>query len=193
MSLAPALRQADVGGEPHREVFIGQFGLMPFWAKDPTVARRTYNARSETADTKPNFRDAWRRGQRCIIPAECVYLPHYDEAGKAARWQVARADGAPLGIAGLWSLGWSHNGAPVPSFAMLTVNADGHPLLHAFHKPDDEPRMVVVLDESDYEKWLNCPIDAMSGMMTRYPAASLTAEPAPSGPVAASATNESAH
>ena len=94
MCRVPVVRQSDEGGESHREVFIGQFGLMPFWAKDPTVARRTYNARSETADTKPNFRDAWRRGQRCIIPAECVYLPHYDETGKAARWQVARADGA---------------------------------------------------------------------------------------------------
>lgn len=179
MSLAPALRHNEEGGELHREIFIGQFGLMPFWAKDPTLARRTYNARSETADTKPSFRDAWRRGQRCIIPAECVYLPHYDEAGKATRWQVARADGVPMGIAGLWSLGWSHNGAPVPSFAMLTVNADEHPLLRPLHKPDDEKRMVVILDESDYETWLNCPVEAMSGMMTRYPAASLTAEPAP--------------
>ena len=175
MSLAPVLRHNEEGGELHREIFIGQFGLMPFWAKDPTLARRTYNARSETADTKPSFRDAWRRGQRCIIPAECVYLPHYDEAGKATRWQVARADGAPMGIAGLWSLGWSHNGAPVPSFAMLTVNADEHPLLRTLHKPDDEKRMVVILDESDYETWLNCPVEAMSGMMTRYPAASLTA------------------
>ena len=179
MCRVPVVRQSDEGGESHREVFIGQFGLMPFWAKDPTVARRTYNARSETADTKPNFRDAWRRGHRCIVPAECVYLPHYDEAGKATRWQVARADGAPMGIAGLWSLGWSHNGAPVPSFAMLTVNADDHPLMRTLHKPEDEKRMVVILDEADYEKWLNCPVEAMSGMMTRYPAASLTAEPAP--------------
>ena len=178
MCWAPAVRQVDTDGTPHREVFMAQFGLMPFWAKDPTLARRTFNARSETADTKPNFKDAWRRGQRCIIPAESIYLPHYED-GKATRWQVARTDGIPMGIAGLWSLGWSHNGAPVPSLAMLTVNADEHPLLNTFHKPEDEKRMVVILAESDYEKWLNCPAEAMSGMMTRYPAASLTAEPAP--------------
>lgn len=179
MSWAPAVRLATDTTPPQREAFIGQFGLMPFWSKDPTLARRTYNARSETADTKPSFRDAWRRGQRCIIPAECLYLPHY-EHGKATRWQVTRADGAPLGIAGLWSLGWSHNGAPVPSFAMLTVSADDHPLMRRFHKPEDEKRMAVILDESDYETWLNCPVEAMPGMMTRYPAGSLTAEPAPS-------------
>ena len=178
MCWAPAVRQVDTDGTPQREVFMAQFGLMPFWAKDPTLARRTFNARSETADTKPNFKDAWRRGQRCIIPAESIYLPHYED-GKATRWQVARTDGIPMGIAGLWSLGWSHNGAPVPSFAMLTVNADEHPLLNTFHKPEDEKRMVVILAESDYEKWLNCPAEAMLGMMTRYPAASLTAEPAP--------------
>ena len=78
MGLAPAVRMRDGEGPAQREVFLAQFGLMPFWAKDPTVARRTYNARSETADTKPNFRDAWRRGHRCIIPAECLYLPRYD-------------------------------------------------------------------------------------------------------------------
>jgi putative SOS response-associated peptidase YedK len=188
MNLAPAIRLLDGASPSQRELFIGQFGLMPFWAKDPTLARRTYNARSETAETKPSFRDAWRRGHRCIIPAECLYLPHYDGAGKATRWQLARADGAPMGIAGLWSLGWSHNGAPVPSFAMLTVNADEHPLLRTFHKPEDEKRMVVILAESDYEKWLNCPVEAMSGMMTRYPAASLKAEPAPGGPGQSAAT-----
>ena len=184
MSLAPVLRQCNSEGEGEgegartREAFIGQFGLMPFWAKDPTVARRNFNARSETAATRPNFRDAWRRGQRCIIPAECFYLHRVDE-GKATRWQIARTDGAPMGIAGLWSLGWSHNGTPVPSFTLLTVNADDHPLLSTFHKPEDEKRMVVILDDADYENWLNCPVEAMSGMMTRYPAASLTAEPAP--------------
>lgn len=182
MGLAPAVRLRDEEAPPRREVFLAQFGLMPFWAKDPTVARRTYNARSETADTKPNFRDAWRRGHRCIIPAECLYLPRYEETGKATRWQLSRTDGAPMGIAGLWSLGWSHNGAPVPSFAMLTVNAEEHSLLRTFHRPEDEKRMVVILPESDYEKWLNCPAEAMQGMMTRYPAASLTAEPAPGAP-----------
>ena len=179
MCLVPVVRQSDEGGESHREVFIGQFGLMPFWAKDPTVARRTYNARSETADTKPNFRDAWRRGHRCIVPAECVYLPHYDEAGKATRWQVARADGAPMGIAGLWSLGWSHNGAPVPSFAMLTVNADDHPLMRTLHKPEDEKRMVVILHEDQYDPWLEAPASRSGEFMWQYPAELLmaTAEP----------------
>lgn len=51
---------ADVGDEavPFRELLAGSFGLIPHWAKDATIARRTYNARSETAHEKPSFRDA---------------------------------------------------------------------------------------------------------------------------------------
>ena len=43
------------------------FGLIPHWSKDTTIARRTYNARSETVAEKPSYRDAWRLGRRCII------------------------------------------------------------------------------------------------------------------------------
>ena len=69
--------EADVGDEavPVREALSGQFGLIPHWATDSTIARHTYNARSETVATKPSFRDAWKHGQRCIIrnsPANTV-------------------------------------------------------------------------------------------------------------------------
>lgn len=51
------------------EVLSGSFGLIPFWSKDTKIARKTYNCRSETADTKPSFRSAWKKAQHCIIPA----------------------------------------------------------------------------------------------------------------------------
>ena len=47
-------------------------------------------------------------------------------------------------------------GEPVPSFAMLTVNADGHPVFQRMHKPGDEKRMVVILDPAEYDRWLQC-------------------------------------
>lgn len=57
-------READVGDEdgPDREALPGVFGLIPAWATDDKFARRTFNARSETAATLPSFRDAWRKG-----------------------------------------------------------------------------------------------------------------------------------
>ena len=50
------------------------FGLIPSWAKDAKITRSTYNARTETVGDKPSFRDAWRRGQLCIIPAGASYV-----------------------------------------------------------------------------------------------------------------------
>ena len=124
MCLVPVVRQSDEGGESHREVFIGQFGLMPFWAKDPTVARRTYNARSETVAEKPSFRHAWRQRQYGLVLVDHFYEPSY-ESGKAVRWKIELASGDPFGIACLWER-WTDpaSGELVVSFAMLTVNAD---------------------------------------------------------------------
>ncbi len=67
------------------------FGLVPAWAKDTKIVRSTYNARSETVGEKPSFREAWRRGQLCIIPADVIFEPCY-ETGRAVRWRIERVD-----------------------------------------------------------------------------------------------------
>lgn len=172
--LAPYITNDGTPGE--RVAHVGRFGLLPHWAKDEKFGRHTYNARTETVAEKPSFRDSWRRGRRCIIPAEAFFEPCY-ETGKAVPWRIHRADGAPMGIAGLWSAWRAPDGQEVFSFAMLTVNADAHSLMRRFHKPTDEKRMVVILDEADYDRWLDCPPDQMMGMMTRYAPEQLTAEP----------------
>ncbi|RZI73724.1 MAG: SOS response-associated peptidase [Rubrivivax sp.] len=170
--------QDQAPSEFAREGRIGQFGLLPHWAKDVKFGRQTYNARSETAPAKPAFRDAWKRGQRCIVPAEAIYEPSW-ETGKAVPWRISHADGRMLGIAGLWSEWRDAGGTRHESFTMLTVNADGHPLMQRFHRPTDEKRMVVMLDPKDYDRWLDCPVERMMTMMTRFPAEELVSEPAP--------------
>lgn len=57
---------ADVGDQavPAHEALIGQFGLVPHWADDLKLGRHTFNARSETAATKPSFRDAWHQARK---------------------------------------------------------------------------------------------------------------------------------
>ena len=69
----------------------GVFGLLPHWAK-PVLARRTYNARSETVATLPSFRAAWRRRQLAIIPVQAFFEPNY-ETGRAVRWRIGPAEG----------------------------------------------------------------------------------------------------
>ena len=169
-------REANVGDEavPDREALPGVFGLIPAWAKDDKFARRTFNARSETAATLPSFRDAWRKGNRCIIPAEAIYEPDW-RSGKAIATRIGRGDGQPMGLAGLWSARKSPSGGWVQSFTMLTINADEHPLMRNFHKPGDEKRMVVILPEAAYDDWLKAPVEGSMEFMREYPAERLVA------------------
>ncbi|MCQ9375687.1 SOS response-associated peptidase [Methyloversatilis sp. XJ19-13] len=164
--------------EPRDDGVLATFGLLPHWAR-PELVRSTYNARSETAASKPSFRNAWKKGQFCIIPADGIFEPCYD-SGRAVRWRITHRDGAPLGIAGLWE------SRPVGdsvqySFSMLTISAAGHPIMQHMHKPEDEKRMVVILDPDDYADWLATPPERALGWMRQYPAEWLSAEPAPRG------------
>lgn len=168
---------ADVGDEavPSRELRVGSFGMIPHWAKDDRIARQTYNARSETAHEKPSFRDAWRRAQHCIIPAEAIYEPDW-RTGKAISTRIARADGHPMGIAGLWSEWRNPLGERIHSFTMLTINADAHPVMRQFHKPGDEKRMIVILPESEYDAWLQAPAADSRDFLRPFPAEAMVAE-----------------
>ena len=154
---------------PEREA-IGNsvFGLLPHWAKDEKLAKNTYNARSETVAEKPSFRDAWRWGKHCIIPADAIYEPDW-RSGKPNSTRIARADGAPMGIAGLWS-SWKSPSGDVHSFTMLTVNADEHGLMKNFHKPGDEKRMVVILPVGAYDDWLQAEPAQSMDFMREYAA-----------------------
>lgn len=155
LKLAPIIRLDENG---RRRVETGQFGMLPHFTREVAYGRKTYNARSETVASKASFRDAWKRSQRCIVPAHRIYEPNY-ESGKAVRWAIEHADGEPMAIAGVYT---DHptlrhaSGDPVMSFAMLTVNAAGHPVFMRMHGPEDEKRMVVILSPDDYDTWLTC-------------------------------------
>ena len=169
----------DVGDEavPFRELLVGSFGLIPHWAKDATIARRTYNARSETVHEKPSYRDAWRLARHCIIPAEAIYEPDW-RSGKAVPTRITRADGKPMGIAGLWSVWKAPTGDVTHSFTMLTINADDHRFMRQYHKPEDEKRMVVILSEHDYDAWLAAPATQSREFLRQFPAENLLGEQA---------------
>ena len=164
-------REWDSGDEavPRREAVVGLFGLLPHWAKDEKLTKSTYNARSETVAVKPSFRDAWKKAQHCIIPAEAFYEPDW-RSGKHVPTRIARADGKPHGIAGLWSTWRDAGGQEVLSFTMLTINADNHAVMRGYHRPEDEKRMIVLLREDDYDAWLAASVqDSMDFMRPSAP------------------------
>lgn len=173
--------QADVGDEavPPQESLLGLFGLVPHWSPDTKITRYTYNARSETVASKPSFRDAWKRGLHCIIPAEAIYEPDW-RSGKPIPTRISRADGKPMGIAGLWSTWKSPQRDVVHSYTMLTISATDHALMRQFHKPNDEKRMVVILPDDQYDNWLQASPAQSMAFLRRYPAAALQAAQASS-------------
>nr|AFK89101.1 hypothetical protein [Pseudomonas syringae] len=148
--IGPFLRRPDGRADDNdspapMEVLTGSFGLIPSWSKDSKFAKHTYNARSETVAEKPSFRHAWRHAQRCIIPAVAIYESDW-RSGKVVATRLVREDGELLGIAGLWEQ-WRDPATDqvLHSYTMLTVNADDHDFMKAYHKPQDEKRMVVIL------------------------------------------------
>lgn len=131
-------------------------------------------ARTETVAEKPSFRDAWRKGRHCIIPADAFYEPDW-RSGKAVPTRIGLADGEPMGIAGLWSTWKSPQGDFVHSFTMLTINADHHRLMKQFHKPGEEKRMVVILPEDRYEAWLRATPEQSLAFFKPFPAERMAA------------------
>jgi putative SOS response-associated peptidase YedK len=143
--------------------------MIPHWSKDDKISRHTYNARSETVMEKPSFRDAWRRSHHCIIPVAGFYEPDW-RSGRAKSTRIESADGAPMGVAGLWSTWRSPSGEQIESFTMLTMNADSHALMRQFHKPEDEKRMIVILPAERYDDWLRAKPEQSLGFLQPYPA-----------------------
>lgn len=171
--------QALVGDAavPSREALTGLFGLVPHWSPDTKITQYTYNARSETVASKPSFRDAWAQAQHCIIPADAIFEPDW-RSGRPVPTRISRADGEPMGIAGLWSAWKSPKGEVVNSFTMLTIHAAQHPLMRLFHKPADEKRMVVILQANQYDDWLNSRAEHSKPFLRPYPAEDLVASAA---------------
>lgn len=177
--ISPFIRKhehADVGDDavPYRELMEGSFGMIPHWASDEKIARTTYNARSETAHEKNSFRDAWRLARHCIIPAEAIWEPDW-RSGKAVQTRIVRKDGRPMGIAGLWTAcDKVRPGITMRSFTMLTINADDHPFMKNYHQPDHEKRMVVILDESQYDAYLGASPEDTRHFLKQFPSENMT-------------------
>lgn len=157
--IGPFLRPGQPG-EQGLELVSGQWALIPRWADSPNLKYSSNNARSEELAAKPTYREAWSKGQRCIIPVVSFDEPCW-ETGKNVWWRFGRADGELWGLAGLWNA-WTDKatGEVHESYTMLTINADDHPLMSRMHKPDpklppdqQDKRSVVAIEKADVEQW----------------------------------------
>lgn len=144
-SLQPVVRlDPESGG---RELTVMRWGLVPFWAKDTKIGYSTINAKSETVQTSPAFRESWKR-RRCLIPAEWFYeWKKLDEKHKQP-YAIAMKDDSMFGFAGLWDR-WKDKstGQQVETYTILTT--DPNELMQSIHN-----RMPVIIARKDYERWL---------------------------------------
>ena len=161
-SHGPFIRRAIDDPGYSREGVMGQWALIPWFAKERALKYSTNNARSEELLSKASYKDPWKRGQRCIIPATTFDEPCW-ESGKNVWWTFARSDGEPWALAGLWNR-WADpaTGEVVESYTMLTLNADQHPLMRRMHKPDlklaadqQDKRSVIPIERADVAQWLS--------------------------------------
>ncbi len=167
------------------EIVVGQWGLVPWFAKAAKLPYQTNNARAEELAVKASYKQPWARGQRCLIPAESFDEPCW-ETGRNQWWRFRRPDGQPWMLAGLWNR-WidRSSGEIVESYTMLTINADAHPLMSRMHKPDprlgpdqQDKRSVIPIADGAVEQWLGGSVEQAQRLLELSPDEAFDAAPA---------------
>ena len=145
-NIAPTQQVLAVSGDGERTLGAYRWGLVPFWAKDPTIGNRMINARAETVAEKPAYKHAFRR-RRCLVPADGFY-EWKNEGGRRTPMHIRFRDARLFAFAGLWEEWASPDGEPLRTCTLITV--DPNPLVAPIHD-----RMPAILRPDEEEVWLD--------------------------------------
>jgi putative SOS response-associated peptidase YedK len=165
----PVVRMAD--GE--REGAMLRWGLVPFFAKGVPPKYSTINATIEKLIDGASWRGPWKRGQRCILPAQGFYEWHVNEDGSKTPFYITCADQPVFGFAGLWDSSRTDDGAALESCTIITMPPN--PLLAEIHNV--KQRMPAILQSQDVDAWLTGSADEARATLKPYPADSMVAWP----------------
>ncbi len=162
------IRQTDEGREPS----MLHWGMIPSWAKDPSIGSRMINARGETVATKPSFRSAFRR-RRCLIMTDGFY--EWKKTGGKTKqpYYIGRADDQPFAFAGLWEFWSGADASAIESCTIITTKPNE--LLSEIHD-----RMPVILQPDDYDRWLDPAFedkDELQSLLVANPADEMAMRP----------------
>jgi putative SOS response-associated peptidase YedK len=153
-----AVRNDDSDG---REMTMLRWGLIPFWAKDPSIGNRMINARAETVAEKPAYRAAYRR-RRCLVLADGFYEWHKEGAGKTP-YYISAADGESFAFAGLWE-NWQDKQSDVSIQSATLITTAANDFMSTLHH-----RMPVVLQAETADRWLAGDDDVVEFAATHGP------------------------
>jgi putative SOS response-associated peptidase YedK len=129
-----------------RRLDLLRWGLVPSWAKDPSIGSRLINARIETLTEKPVFREAFER-RRCLVVADGFYEWQRQDKLKQP-FHVKSAQGDLLAMAGLWDRVMTSDGEIVETFSIITKPAEGN--IRELHD-----RMPAIVDRARFAEWLD--------------------------------------
>ena len=162
-NIAPTQFIAAVRRGEHNtpELAMLRWGLVPFWAKDPSIGSRMINARSETVAEKPSFRSAYRK-RRCLILTDGFYEWRKLGDGKTPYF-ISRADGAPFAFAGLWE-SWSSKDSDESLESTAIITAAASDFMAQLHH-----RMPVVIHPDLAERWLGGDPELLSEVIETSP------------------------
>ncbi len=150
-----------------REYRLFQWGLVPAWAKDPSIGNRMINARAETVAEKPSFRAAFKR-RRCLVLADGFY--EWQRTGQQKQpYYIQLKEQAPFGFAGLWEQWESGDGSSLETCTILTT--EPNELMQPIHN-----RMPAIVHPPDYETWLDPELQAgrhLQAVLRPYEAAAM--------------------
>jgi putative SOS response-associated peptidase YedK len=144
---APGQLLAVITNEQPDSIQYLRWGLIPFWATNPTIGNRLINARSETADEKPAFKKAFQ-SRRCLVLSDGFFEWKKSGQSKVPYYFFLKTHQL-FSMAGLWET-WKHNNRVLDTFTILTTTPNR--LMKPIHH-----RMPVILPQNEEENWLKNP------------------------------------
>lgn len=147
-NIAPTQPVLAIPNNPDRKADFFIWGLIPSWAKDPSIGNKLINARGETIAEKPSFRGGFKY-KRCIIPTDGFYEWKASPGEKTKTpYFIHMKDRKPFAFAGLWDEWQSPDGGAVRTCTIITT--EPNELMSTLHN-----RMPVILAPKDYALWLD--------------------------------------
>jgi len=145
---------AQIGAFVEGQCYAMRWGLVPSWSKEISNKYATFNARIESLESKPAFRSAWRKNQKCLIPALGYYEWQLEQGAKQPYFVTAKgspSDRQPLVFAGLWDE-CQFGDATLKSCTIITTESKAQ--LKDLHS-----RMPVMLSVDAAKHWLTSGAD----------------------------------
>lgn len=145
-NVSPSQIMPTITRNSPNKITLMRWGLIPFWAKDPRIGFKMINARSEGIESKPSFREPFRK-RRCLVPANGFYEWKKDGKEKIP-YYIKLKNNETFAFAGLYDIWIDAEGLEVTSYTIITTSPND--LVKDIHD-----RMPVILNREDEDIWLD--------------------------------------